>query len=147
MKKSKTSKKKVARKKTVAEARVKESKRRRTSGKKVRPPAQKKRSSGAALKEIRSPETSTLGGSTFITAQGPRSGKRSRASGQSGDGQGLSERALADSESVEELVEEGQAREASAISGVEEALDPDEAEVRTRQVPEDDVPEEYTDED
>ena len=52
-----------------------------------------------------------------------------------------------DSESVEELVEEGQAREAAAISGVEDAPDPDEAEVRTRQVPEDDVPEEYTDED
>jgi len=61
--------------------------------------------------------------------------------------QGLSERALADSESVEELIEEGQAREASAISGVEEALDPDQAEVRTREVPADDVPEEYTDED
>jgi hypothetical protein len=48
---------------------------------------------------------------------------------------------------VEELVEEGQAREAAAISGVEDALDPDEGEVRTREFPADDVPEEYSDED
>jgi len=48
---------------------------------------------------------------------------------------------------VEELLEEGQAREAAAISGVEDARDPDEAEVFTREVPEDDVPKEYTDED
>jgi hypothetical protein len=47
---------------------------------------------------------------------------------------------------VEELVEEGQAREAAAISGVEDAPDPDQAEVRTSEVPEDDVPEEYLDE-
>jgi hypothetical protein len=52
-----------------------------------------------------------------------------------------------DSESVEELVEEGQAYEADAISGVEEALDPDQGEVHTHEVPEDDVPEEYLDED
>jgi hypothetical protein len=48
---------------------------------------------------------------------------------------------------VEELLEEGQAREAAAIGGVEDALDPDQAEVRTREVAEDDVPEEYIDED
>jgi hypothetical protein len=52
-----------------------------------------------------------------------------------------------DSESVEELLEEGQAREAAAISGVEDAPDPDQAEVHTREVPVDDVPEEYTDKD
>ena len=46
---------------------------------------------------------------------------------------------------MEELLEEGQAREAAAISGVEGAPDPDQGEVRTREVPEDDVPEEYTD--
>jgi hypothetical protein len=44
---------------------------------------------------------------------------------------------------VEELAEEGQYHEAEVISGVEGALDPDQGEVRTRQVPEDDVPEEY----
>ena len=61
--------------------------------------------------------------------------------------QGLSPRDIADSESVEELVEEGQAYEADAISGVEDALDPDQGEVHTHEVPEDDVPEEYLDED
>jgi hypothetical protein len=36
-----------------------------------------------------------------------------------------------DSESVEELTEEGQDYEAEVVSGVENALDPDEGEVRT----------------
>jgi len=70
---------------------------------------------------------------------GPDSG------GQSGDVQGLRGMALGDSESVEELVEDGQAYEAEVVSGVEDAPDPDEGEVRTREVPEDDVPSEYLD--
>jgi len=65
--------------------------------------------------------------------------------GQSGDTQGLSKRETADSESVEELVDEGQDYEAEVISGVENALDPDQAEVTTKEVPEDDVPSEYRD--
>ena len=69
------------------------------------------------------------------------------AGGQSGDTEGLSRDELADSESVEELIEEGQAFEAGVISGVENAPEPDRGEVRTRQVPEDDVPQEYLDED
>ena len=52
-----------------------------------------------------------------------------------------------DSESVEELVEEGQSYEAAVISGVENALDPDQGEVETRETPADDVPGEYIDED
>ena len=67
--------------------------------------------------------------------------------GQSGDTQGLSRRAYDDSESVEELLEEGQYMEAEAVSGVENARDADQGEVRTRQFPEDDVPEEYQEED
>jgi hypothetical protein len=63
--------------------------------------------------------------------------------GQSGDVQGLSEVESADSESVAELAEEGQDYEAEVVSGVENALDPDQGEVRTREVPEDDVPPEY----
>jgi hypothetical protein len=63
--------------------------------------------------------------------------------GQSGDTQGLSDVAEADSESVAELVEEGQFFEAAVISGVENAPDADVGEVKTRQVPEDDVPLEY----
>jgi hypothetical protein len=66
------------------------------------------------------------------------------SAGQSGDTQGLSDDAEADSESVEELVEEGQYSEADAIDGVEESNESDEPrEVRTRQLPEDDVPPEY----
>jgi hypothetical protein len=65
------------------------------------------------------------------------------SAGQSGDTQGLSDVPEADSESVLELVEEGQSFEAEVISGVEDAPDPDVAEVHTKQVPEDDVPSEY----
>jgi hypothetical protein len=63
--------------------------------------------------------------------------------GQSGDVQGLSDVEDVDSESVRELAEEGQDFEAGIISGVENAPDPDVSEVKTHEVPEDDVPEEY----
>jgi len=90
-----------------------------------------------------------------------KSRKRSQASGgafsrgagrpqsgvQSGDLQGLSRRERADSESVDELLEEGNAFEADVVSGVEAAGDADEQEVRTHEVPEDDVPEEYLEKD
>ncbi|HTQ62908.1 MAG TPA: hypothetical protein VMI32_21985 [Candidatus Solibacter sp.] len=65
--------------------------------------------------------------------------------GQSGDLQGLSNRGGADSESIDELLEEGNAFEAQIVKGVEDAPDADEGEVRTHEVPEDDVPEEYLD--
>ncbi len=74
-------------------------------------------------------------------------GLGAEAGGQSGDTEGLSRAESVDSESVEELLEEGQAFEAGIVSGVENAPDADEGEVRTRQVPEDDVPQEYLDED
>lgn len=47
----------------------------------------------------------------------------------------MPEQAEADNESVTELLEEGQSFEAQVLLGVEEALDPDVAEVRTKQVP------------
>jgi hypothetical protein len=65
--------------------------------------------------------------------------------GQSGDLQGLSNIEGADSESVAELIEEGNAFEADAVTGVEHADDTDEKEVRTHEVPQDDVPGEYLD--
>ncbi len=65
------------------------------------------------------------------------------SAGQSGDNQGLSDIAESGPESVEELVDEGQAFEADAISGVENAPDADVSEVHTTQVKEDDVPSEY----
>ena len=73
-------------------------------------------------------------------------GGRSRSAGQSGDLQGLSDVEDADSESVDELIEEGNAFEADAVAGVERAGNSDEEEVHTHEVPEDDVPGEYLDE-
>jgi len=80
---------------------------------------------------------------TYSTVSKREPGTGPDSAGQSGDTQGLSNIAEAGSQSVEELVEEGQFFEAEAIEGVEDASDPDVAEVRTKQVPEDDVPPEY----
>lgn len=76
-----------------------------------------------------------------------RKGLGALTGGQSGDIQGISNRSGIDSESVTELLEEGQTFEAEAVSGVENAADPDVSEVVTHQFPEDDVPEEYQDPD
>jgi N utilization substance protein A len=70
---------------------------------------------------------------------------RERSGGQSGDLQGLSNIEGADSESVAELIEEGNAFEADAVAGVEHAGDTDKKEVHTHEVPQDDVPGEYRD--
>jgi len=67
------------------------------------------------------------------------------SAGQSGDLQGLSSVEEADSESVDELLEEGNAFESDVVTGVEDAGNADESEVRTHEVPEDDVPDEYLD--
>jgi hypothetical protein len=77
----------------------------------------------------------------------PQQIARSDAAGQSGDLQGLSNLESSDSESVDELLEEGNAFEAEAVAGVEDSGDLGEREVRTHEVPEDDVPSEYLDKD
>ena len=129
--------------------------RRRSSARRKKTKARRLGGSGAGKKKTRakkttrkastSPRPVRAGGraseSEFKRGLGPETG------GQSGDIQGLSRAELADSESVEELVEEGQAFEAGVVSGVENAPDADESEVKTREVPEDDVPQEYLDED
>jgi hypothetical protein len=74
-------------------------------------------------------------------------GLGARSGGQSGDLQGLSNRRGASSESVNELLEEGNAFEAEIVKGVEDADDADEGEVHTHGVPEDGVPGEYPDKD
>jgi hypothetical protein len=74
-------------------------------------------------------------------------GLGARSGGQSGDLQGLSNREGADSESVGELLEEGNAFEAEVVKGIEDVPDADEGEVRTHEVPEDDVPDEYLEKD
>jgi hypothetical protein len=81
------------------------------------------------------------------TATFEPSGQRAKSGRLSGDLQGLSDSAEADSESVDELLEEGNAFEAEAVEGVENAPDADQGEVRTHEVPEDDVPDEYLDKD
>jgi hypothetical protein len=80
---------------------------------------------------------------TYGTVPPRETGVGPGSAGQSGDIQGLSDVAEADSESVLELVEEGQFFEAEVISGIEDAPDADQGEVHTKEVPEDDVPSEY----
>ena len=58
----------------------------------------------------------------------------------SGDLQGLSNIECADSESVDELLEEGSAFEAEVVMGVENAEDADGGEVRTHEVPQERCP-------
>jgi hypothetical protein len=65
---------------------------------------------------------------------------------EAGDLQGLSNVESADSESVDELLEEGNAFEAEIVKRVEDAGDADGKRIRTHEVPEDDVPGEYLDE-
>jgi len=101
---------------------------------KKRPKPKARRSQKARLKS--SPRA--------ITSGGVRTDKAgSKDSTQSGDTQGLSGYAGADSESVKELAEEGQYLEAEAVEGVEDAPDADAGPIKTREVSEDDVPEEY----
>jgi hypothetical protein len=70
-----------------------------------------------------------------------------RAGTGAGDLQGISIVEDVDSESADELLEEGQAFEAGIVSGVERAGDAGGSEVITHEVLEDDVPKEYDDED
>jgi hypothetical protein len=93
-------------------------------------------------------ERSSLGSGFLGRASRPTGrGLGEEAGGQSGDLQGLSREEDANVESVEELVEEGQAYEADVINGVENAPDADEGPVRTHERPEDDIPpEERSDE-
>ena len=126
-----------ARKKTVKRAAPKRLAAKKRSLPKKKSPAKKKLAKKATRRraEVINP----------ITPSGRR-GLGAASGGQSGDTQGLSRRSYDDSESVEELMAEGQYMEAEAVSGVENAPDADQSEVRTRQFPEDDVPEEYLDE-
>jgi hypothetical protein len=72
-------------------------------------------------------------------------GLGTRAGVGAGDLQDISILENVDSQSAEELLEEGQAFEAGIISGVEDAPDADKSEVTTHEVPQDDVPGEYDD--
>ena len=65
----------------------------------------------------------------------------------SGDLQGLPEIEHLDSENLLELIEEGNAFEANVLTGIEDAEDNEGKDVHTHEVPEDDVPGEYLDQD
>jgi hypothetical protein len=104
----------------------------------ARKPAPKKKTAAKKAK----PRGKSESGETVVFE--PK-GLGARSGGQSGDLQGLSNRAGADSESVDELLEEGNAFEAEVVKGVEDV--PDAGEVRTHEVPEDDVPDEYLEKD
>jgi hypothetical protein len=128
----------------------KHAKSRKVAGKKVKPikkalkrkPAKKT----AARKTARAAKERVRGKSqTVDTVAFVPEGLAARSGGQSGDLQGLSSLEGADSESVDELLEEGNAFEAGAVKGVQDAGDADEGEVHTHEVPQDDVPGEYRD--
>ncbi|MGD1209842.1 MAG: hypothetical protein ABR973_00605 [Candidatus Acidiferrales bacterium] len=135
-KKKATPKKKAAGKKKVT-LRSKPARAKKTN--RAKKPVRRSRTAG---REISSgSERSSLGSGPFeIEARPARRGLGEGAAGQSGDLQGLSRTEDVDSESVAELIEEGQAFEADVVSGVENALDADQGEVRTHGRPEDELP-------
>ena len=127
---------------------------RRAAAKRPAPKARRRKPSAkrprkAAAKRKPPKKTARTATGERPRARVERSWKRglgAEAGGQSGDTEGIRRSEDVDSESVEELLEEGQSWEAGIVSGVENA-DDEEGEVRTREVPEDDVPEEYRDKD
>jgi hypothetical protein len=88
-----------------------------------------------------------LGDQSVETVQLKPRTRTAPAGAGGGDFGGVSAVEGADVESPEELLEEGQTFEAGIVSGVENAPDPDQGEVRTQEAPQDDVPEEYDDKD
>jgi hypothetical protein len=111
----------------------------------IKKPVRKKKSIRAES-SVRRNTAAPAGRTSEVNSGMFRQGRRGlgpNAGGQSGDIQALPRTEDVDSESVEELAEEGQAFEAEVVSGVENAPDADQGEVRTREVPEDDVPDEY----
>ena len=139
-------KRKISKKRSTSKKKAKPAKRRakRASLKSTRGPARLQRrirrlaqepSSGAASSSL---DPHRIG---RLTVERP--GAEFRRGRLAGDDQGISRNERLDSESVEELLEEGQAFEAAAIEGVEDALDADQGEIHTHEVPQDDVPSEY----
>ena len=140
----KTKKKTVKSKKSARTTAKKTAARKRTPPRKTtrRKPSKKRASKRVKAK---APKRSQDRGPIENTLVPPRPSGRSGR--QSGDLQGLTRRKTADSESVEELLEEGNTFEAGVVTGVEEAENDAPREVHTHEVPVDDVPEEYLDKD
>jgi hypothetical protein len=126
-----TSKKKLAKRKAApkkAEVKTKIGGKKTTGGK-----------TGALKKQVRGKSQSVDTVAFALEGLGARSGEKS------GDLQGLSNIQGADSESVDELLEEGNAFEAEVVKGVEDAEGADEGEVRTHEMPRDHFPGEHLD--
>jgi hypothetical protein len=87
------------------------------------------------------------GGQDVETVRLKPKSRVARAGTGAGDLQGISIVEDVDSESADELLEEGQAFEAGIVSGVEKAGNAEESEVITHEVLEDDVPKEYDEDD
>jgi hypothetical protein len=134
----KTTSKKTAPKKAALRTKPKAKK---VAGKKTRTKIARGKPASAPGKRVRG-KSEIVDTVTFEPA-----GLGARSGGQSGDLQGLSNAGRANSESVDELLEEGNSFEAEVVKGVEDAGDADEGEVHTHEVPEDDVPGEYLDKD
>jgi hypothetical protein len=98
-------------------------------------------------KARRADATVQVGSQSVETVQLKPKARAARAGAGGGDFGGASVVEDVDSESVDELLEEGQAFEAGIVRGVEDADNADEAEVHTHEVPQDDVPEEYDEKD
>ena len=124
-----TSKKKLAKRKTAPKKAEVKTKVEETTGGKT----------DALKKQVRGESQSVDTVAFALEGLGAQSGE------QSGDLQGLSNIQAADSESVDELLEEGNAFEAEVVKGVEDAEGADEGEVRTHEVRRDHVPGEHMD--
>src|SRR5205823_8616114 len=98
-------------------------------------------------KKNRVPPTEQVGSQCVETTQLRAKSRVARVGAGGGDFGGASVVEGANSESADELLEEGQSFEAGIVRGVEEADDNIEQEVRSHEVPQDDVPGEYDDKD
>ena len=138
----KTAKKKLAMKREIPKKELAKKAAQKKATVKTKPVAKKTigvKTATALKKQVRKKSQSVDTVAFSPEGSGARSGR------QSGDLQGLSNVQGADSESVDELLGEGNAFEADVVKGVEDAGDADEGEVRTHEVPQDDVPGEYSD--
>jgi hypothetical protein len=153
LKKTATRNRQASAKKTVRKkpAKKKAAAKKKTAAKgpsaRKKTPAKKSSPKKAAAATSRPTPPAGLQSRTFDVDDREFMERRSRSAGQSGDLQGLSGSMGVDSESVDELLEEGNSFEAGIVAGVEDAGNDEEKEIRTREVPEDDVPEEYLDKD
>lgn len=94
-----------------------------------------RRPAGSSVRVLGGSQATRGEGQGLETINLDANGLDSRSGGQSGALQGLSNIESASSESVDELLEEGNAFEAEVVKGVEDAPDADESEVHTHQRP------------